>query len=238
MIEHMGDAALPPDLMRMIRDLERRLREAIAGRRLESAEIGAGVVRVTGGRIEILSEDLTALVAWLGTGPTGLRGWALHRHDGTPVFRLFPGGEDQFWELLDVAGNRLVSDDAVTGTGLARPYLPVHWRDVSVPYKSTTSGSFSAIFDANWQVQHPRIKVTLQVNVPAGTTGEWELRTAGGTVLATHQATQSEFFDLIGTAVTAEVNVGSEVTLEVRHRRVSGAGTVETRLLDSHGIQS
>ncbi len=235
MIGHIGDAALPPDIMRMLRDLDRRLRELAAARRLESSSISGGRLLITddAGTEIVLVGDITDQ-----DGVTS-RGWALRRQNDRSALTLFGDPDQQFWAGWDASGHIIVSDDGVTGTGLARPYLPVTWRDTAAPYKPTTSGSFAAIYDAAWQCQHPRIKTTLQVIVPVGTVGEWELRTAAGTVLDTEQVTGlSTFVDLFGAASAAGVEIGSEVTLQVRHRRVSGAGTVETRLLDSHGIQS
>lgn len=72
----ISDQAPPgPDyLIRRITDLERQIRELVAGRRLEAASIGAGGITITGGSIRILDDngDLVVQIGKLADGTYGL----------------------------------------------------------------------------------------------------------------------------------------------------------------------
>lgn len=130
---------LPPDattLARRIATLEREVRELRAARRLEAATVGAGGVRVTaGGR---LAMDTPPGVRVVDVGAirderfnhsdgTPQQAIWMRREDGTDVFTCFGGIGDatQAWAFWDRQDNPVIADDTVSGSGLARPYLPV-----------------------------------------------------------------------------------------------------------------
>lgn len=59
---NIGDAAFSQgDIMRRMRELERKVRELTAGRRLESASIGAGGLIVRGGNIDVQEGSMRLL---------------------------------------------------------------------------------------------------------------------------------------------------------------------------------
>lgn len=140
----IGDAAFHGgNVMRRLAEMDARLREATAGRRLENATIGEGGLRIKDGGGVTIQDDGSLVVEAGGSlevmhesGARLMRIWRhsdgryrleLRRDDGSHVLytQVHTATGRQFWALCDSAGNILVSDSAEYGKGLARPWIPV-----------------------------------------------------------------------------------------------------------------
>jgi hypothetical protein len=141
----IGDAAFHGgNVMRRLAEMDARLREASAGRRLENATIGAGGLRVkdgggvtihddgslvieAGGSLEVMHESGARLLRLWRHPDDGRYRMELRRDDGSHVMytQVHAATGRQFWALCDSESNVLVSDSAEYGKGLARPWIPV-----------------------------------------------------------------------------------------------------------------
>jgi len=180
-------------------------------------------------------------------GPSFGRGWVFQRGDsGIPAFAL--GGNQasgrQFWRMIDNSLNDIVTDDAFSGVGLARPYIPyLPVRGVDTVSSSlamtTTSTSFVTAYEIHGVKQHPRVNVMYLCNVPAGLTAEIQLvDTTSGTVLIAGPNTASTGFginNLVGNAIGQHLD---NLNVTLQFRVASGAGTIGLTVLYALGVQS
>jgi hypothetical protein len=121
-------------------------------------------------------------------GVDGKREFGLLRDNGTFVLRTFGVGSGQAWALHDNGNGIVVSDDAASGQGLARPALSWPTRRVRFDsLASTDSGTFDALLDTGFAYKsHPRAYVqVVHCVTTSGTTGEARLMLDGVQVGAT-----------------------------------------------------
>jgi hypothetical protein len=235
----VSDAAQPAgDVMRRLRELERRLDELSNARRLESSAVGAGGMRVNGGTLTITNPDgvTTCYFGPLGSGGDTSRGWMFRHDDDTPAFTLQGAPGRQFWAFWDHAGNIIASSDADSGTGLARPWIPLptpeptgvgHW-------PGTTSATWAAISRCRPCLQHPRITAVISTHADGGTAGDVRLAVDGDQIGPVAKAGDTLDF----TAPVADFEFGREVTVEIQARRRSGGGEVRAITRHLYGRQS
>jgi hypothetical protein len=103
-------------------------------------------------------------------------GFLVKRASGEHAFSV--EGEDpdhQYAAMFDKAGNIVVSDDAGTGFGLARPWIAVPWTDSDLAAAGTTSASFINMGTGVLYKQHSKISIDAIVTVPASTTVEYKV---------------------------------------------------------------
>lgn len=139
--------------------------------------------------------------------------------------------------VKDASGTSLASSDAL-GFGLDRPYIPWNVYETNLetdptatPVRSTTSGTFGALWTASSEPQHPKVRVRVRVVNGAGTSGEVKLvdRATGqtiSTVLTVGSAATVEA-DLDGTLVAPSLfGAGAPMRVDVQARRTGGANSV------------
>jgi hypothetical protein len=149
-------------------------------------------------------------------------------------------GGTGFWAMFDEASNVIVSNDTVSGTGLATPYIPytaMPYSEMSTPPIATTSATFVPTHRIHGQKQHPRIRVQLLTDTDATTTGEVILMQNGSQIGATLAVPDN---DNSYRTIDAYVDSGhlGFVYIDVHVRRVSGAGNVRVAPAWVAGIQS
>lgn len=180
------------------RELEELKRQFLASRTaptLESSSIGAGGLRVNGGRITIdggsfrvVDENGTEIVYLGRFSSSGEIGWSFRYDDGRSLFNRQGAPGQQFWAFWDQSDNIVVSNDAATGVGLSRPWLPYHLivtenaeQGASYMWPSTTvSTAGTHLLGAVVPIQHPRIRIGAKVLTDGGGTGHWRLRMRHG----------------------------------------------------------
>lgn len=154
------------------------------------------------------------------------------RADGTLALAMYDpypgvGGFQQFLALLDRSGNPVVSDDADSGVGLARPFLPITFYPAmlgSVPL--TTSGTFGPLWRATAYKQQPRIFVSASAAMDtAGATGELRVTVNGAQVGATQTVTSAAGSWAFGPVAVDGANMSSLV-ISIEARRTSASGTL------------
>ncbi|WFE45004.1 hypothetical protein [Verrucosispora sp. WMMD1129] len=238
----IGDQAISPgNLARRVRELERQVQMLTAGRRLEAASIGRGGLTVTGGTITTRDTDGNVL-SRQGQLAEGWRGTWIGRAGGGVAF--FVGGEgadEGFVGIYDRAGQYIVSDDAASERGLARPYIPIQTGEVTVPTATTASATFVDMAAGTMPVQHPVLHAHLLIRSDDGsTTGEVRMTLDGeqvGEVLEV-AASQYAFATLGPAALPGVYPYGALRTVAVQARRTAGSGNIGVRVLTILGLES
>ena len=244
----------PQTLARRLAQLEREVRELRAARRLEQATVGAGGVRiVNGGR---LAMDTVSGVRMVDVGsitdgrfnhPDGRAQQAiwLRREDGTAIMSCFSGigSELQAWNFYDRDGRSVFSEDTVSGSGLARPYLPVqmgpsiqsgwdYW-----PRNSTTT--MAELWRGMIYKQQPRVVVVMDAAMDtSGATGFIEMRING---IAQGSPTSVDFngnYYTLGPFDLTSFAHMQQVAISVHGRRNTGTGTIRASVYSAYTIQS
>ncbi|WP_263165386.1 hypothetical protein [Streptomyces sp. SCSIO ZS0520] len=182
------------DLSRRVQALEKEVRELRAARRLETATVGKGGLRVVdGGRFAmdtpsgVRMVDIGALTgsAYNHSDGTLQQGMRLSREDGSLMFAAFSypptGFEFQAWTWYDRSGNTIFAEDTNSGQGLARPVLPVQLQPAygggwdQWPRNTTTT--MADLWAGRIYRQQPRIVVVVRASMDvSGATGYLELR--------------------------------------------------------------
>ncbi len=232
----MGKVNHTEDLTSRIKALEARLAALERGRPLANASVSQGNfdVRTPDG-------DVIMKAGELQIGSQTAYGVELRRRDGSLQARFFDTpGSNGYWAMFDEASNVVVSNDTVSGVGLATPYIPytaMPYSEMSTPPIPTTSATFVPTHRVHGQRQHPRIRVQLLTDSDAGTTGEVILMQGGvqiGGTLSVPDGDNSYRY------IDANVDGGhlSFVYIDIHVRRASGAGNVRVAPAWVAGIQS
>lgn len=272
----LGDAAFSKgDYMRRLAALEREVQQLRSARRLESATIGEGGLTVKGaggitmksggdilvedggdirildgGELHVIHPDGNPLLHVRKSFGTGAYEIAIRREANEPAFAIQtqPDGT-QYWSLWDRSGRLIVSDDANSGHGLARPWLPVPLAMKFVPdtaqgtpysYAVIDSGQITAqtqLWEGRVSISHPKITVdgvwgrgsgnvntTYRLKVNGTTIGSWN-----ETGLSVGQRGPFDTTDLVGT---------DWATIEITCVATSGSGAVACQVLSSYLRQS
>ncbi len=223
------------DLLTVVRDLQRQVRE-LRRRTLFGAAITEGDMSVR------TPEGNTVMqVGQIPYGSGTVSGMAIYRDDGTLQARFFDtAGGGGFWSLYDEAENAIVSNDTVSGVGLATPYITCQVMpssEVTTPPTLVTAAGFTNYFRVHYQRQHPRLRCLLICVTDAATTGEVVLNQGGSqisTVLPI-AASSNDYFTIDGTVTGNYLSVAA---VDVQARRASGAGTFRIAVAWSAGVQS
>lgn len=233
-----------PNLIEIIAALERRVSDLESGNRVGSTSIDKGSLRVLSGTFEV------GTLPQLFFGPVNQNGeltpgWIFRRADGTTVFTLSGSDDfDQFWAMRDNIGNIIVSDDGVYNAGLGRPWLPIPFvsHSSTVPTDTTTSGTFTGLLSARYNMQHPKIVAQVLCRASDGSTsGEVRIinATSGDAITSVGTIGLGAYTTLtLGPNNIPNADIQEEIELEVQARRTAGAGTIGVRMLGCWGRQS
>lgn len=235
----MGKTNQPEDIIDRLRALEAEVAQLRRGQTLNSAVISSG-------SFEIRTEDNTVIAKigkFLYEGVT-VYGIAVFRYDGSTQFWAWdnPSGGG-FASMWDESGNILLSNDTVSGHGLAKPYLPIPFYPASttVPTETTTSATFVDLQFAKYKVQHPRLYVFVLCRCSDGSTnGEVKVLADGQALAATQTIGLGAYTYLqFGpAALPGSYSHTGAIDLVVQARRTAGAGTVGVRVVGAYGEQS
>ncbi len=233
----MGTSNQPADLLSLIKELQKQVRE-LRRRSLFGAAISEGDLSVR------TSDGSTVLrVGEIPYGSGTVSGLAITRADGTLQARFFdtsPGGGG-YWALFDEQQNVIVSEDTVASQGLATPYLQVKSMpssEVTTVPQFTTSATFVPLHRLHFQKAQPWIRTWLITQTDAATVGEVRLAVGGVAITAAPLplAAAINTYQLLDAPVA-----GSHMSfqaIDVEARRVSGAGNVRVGVAFASGRQS
>lgn len=141
----------------------------LSGGRLTIKDNGELVVTTSAGVAMFYLGKLTA-------GGTDYRGIRLKRENGTDMFYNGLVGSDAnkvYFAWLDRDANVILSDDAATGEGLARPWLSMPTVPVlSTMIPRTTSATYASVYSTGWVIkQQPSCDVHALLYSTGGATG-------------------------------------------------------------------
>jgi hypothetical protein len=225
----------PEDLLSLIRDLQRQVKELRRGT-LSNAVVSQGSIEVRTAAGQVLFR--AGEIPWGGTTKTGT---ATYRVDGSmSTVAWDDAGGNGYWAVLDEAGNIVASSDTVSGVGLALPYLQFRampYSEVLSPPQSTTSGTFTPLHRIHGQRQQPYIRVQLITQSDAATTGEVRLTVGGVAISSVLEIPASDNFYRVLDAPLGGAHLDF-VYVDVEARRVSGAGAIRVGVAFTSGRQS
>jgi hypothetical protein len=199
------------------------------------------------GHWKVIASNGVTLADFGDQGPSFGRGWVFRRGEGGEAAFALGGNQvsgRQFWRLIDNDANDIITDDAQSGQGLARPYIPyLAVRSVDTAQATlamtTTSSTFVNAYEFHGPKQHPRIDVQYICNVPAGLTAEIQLvdTTSTSMVIAGPNSAGVGFgiSSLIGQTVGTHM---ADINVVLQFRVASGAGTIGLTVIHALGVQS
>jgi hypothetical protein len=227
----------PEDLIARIKRLENELAILKRGSTLSGSVLSRGQMEVQTESGQVLQR--IGAIPWAGTT---VRGIANYRADGSVTSIQWDDDEGNgYWSWYDEAGNSVVSDDTVSGQGLARPYLQyasTPWTQVLTPPELTTLGTFDPMARIAGQKQQPYLRVYLLTQADVGTTGEVQLAIGGSAITAapTSIPDGANLYQTVDAELPGEHL--SIFTVDVEARRVSGAGSIRVGVAFASGRQS
>lgn len=251
----ISDAAVSRgDVVRQQAEAERDMEAARSARRSERSSVGAQGIRfhsgggatfddggglvINGGTLRLVDEH-GVTIAQMGRLGNGEIGWAFSSDQGRAFFTRQGDFGQQFWALWDGMGHIVVSSDAESEFGLARPWLPLptpqpvgvsHWPSTQEPEFATVSRSSAS-------AQHARIAVDLRAYAEPGTVGQVQFTVDGRRVGPVVDVADGSFgFARFEESIPVSV-FGARMELAVQARRVSGGGRVHGTTYTIYGIQ-
>lgn len=225
------------DLVARIKRLENEIATLKRGTTLSNSVLSRGSMEVQTDSGQVLQR-----IGAIPFGGSTVQGIASYRANGSVASIVWdtPTGGG-FWAFYDEAENVVVSDDTVSGVGLARPYLQyssMPSTSVVTPPQSTTSGTFQALHRCHGQRWQPWIRTYLIVQSDAATTGEVQLAIGGVAITAapTPILAAANAYQVVDAQLPGEFM--DFFAVDVEARRVSGAGAIRIGLAFVSGRQS
>lgn len=243
----MGQVNTPSNLIDRIRVLERQLAEVRKRVGLGNAVISAGDITIQDGGTFRLRHPNGTVIARIGNlgliNGEDVWGVQFKRPDGSEALIVYgtDSGASTYSAFKDKAGHLILSDDSVSGQGLATPHLaypvPVaigvgHW-------PSGGSSSFSTIASTSVKVTHPRISIFGSVDRDSGITGRARVMLNGTQIGPTTTAPGDFEFTAAVPGWGSSVSFQDELLLQIQVIRDSGtSGQVYATLWNAYGVQS
>jgi hypothetical protein len=233
-------------IARRLADLERQVKELRAARRLETASVGAGGLRIVeGGRFAM---DTPAGVRMIDVGKIDdgrfnhadgrpQQAQFMRREDGSLMFGCFaypPSGETQAWTFYDRTGNVILAEDTASGQGLARPALPLPmWPSYACgwDYWPRNSGTtMQELWTGLIYKQQPKVVVVVNAAMDtSGATGLLELK-INGVVQGSPQTVVFSVDPFTFGPFTIPGDHMSQVDIVLQGRRSTGTGTIRASI--------
>lgn len=216
------------DVLDYIKRLERRLDE-LERRTLRNVVIPEGGLTIrSGGELNVLHPSGNWILR-VAKGSDGKYYLSVHRDDGTAALEIGTSTMgDQFLALWDRTGHIVVSDDADSGQGLARPWLSIPTTNVAAASLPTTaSAAFFSVVSSGWfQKQQPFIEAQALLLSNASGAGEARYTLNGTQVGEAIPITAGAFAWTSLQRFPIPGNVGDYVRLELQLRLTNATGGV------------
>lgn len=175
-------------------------------------------------------------VGWFGdlysAGNKIGRGMYIQTRDGRRVATIAENiVDDTVWlSFHDGEGNELLHMDRSSGYGLAGPQMSFPIRDWGgAPWPSTSSSSWETMGIADVPLIHPQLRFYISAAISSGTVGEFRIR-FGSDVVATSGNQTGDWSHDVDVSAYPNRQVHSTIRITIEHRRVSGSGTVNSRV--------
>ncbi|GAA1716420.1 hypothetical protein GCM10009745_76150 [Kribbella yunnanensis] len=235
----MGQINQPSNLIDQVVALRKEVDELRKRVGIGNATISGGTFTVQGdGAIRMIDADGTEIL-YFGPDSEGRQVIRLARDQGKRVLYTYAVSSGrQYWALTDSNNDIVVSDDAESGVGLARPWIPVSFelvRGQDMP--TVTNGNYETVWEANFNKAQPFIELYTVDGCDSGTTGGGRIMITpvGGTEFEADAWTNGPGlgrhyrgpYALPGGTYTGPLRVS------VQYRRTSGTGNVYAIAMDA-----
>lgn len=242
----MGKVNQPTDTNSELREIKRQIAELNKRVGLSSAVISRGGVTILNeGELTMFNEADVEIfkVGQVEFGEGASYGMQVNFDNGVRgiVFGGSPGS--QVFALCDETGDYLVTNDAASGYGLARPYLnyrlvPTTSAESSTPWPmwpSTTSGSAIGLMEGRNPIQHPKAYFRIATITTGGGNVNWALN-FDGVPAATGTGSSVLIVDTPGWGST--IAFGQTVNTTVDASVTGGATRAFIQVTGFYGVQS
>jgi hypothetical protein len=225
----VGQVNQPSNLLDRIVRVEKRVEEIWKKVGLASAVIRKGGLTLLDDAYLRMIDDNNDEIVYIGPDSEGKQIIRIRREGGADVLYTYTAqGGRQFWALTDNARQIVVSDDAVSGQGIARPWMPIPVQTSRFDdLPSTPNADWDQLQTTVWRPkQHPFWKVSVKHCVNnADTTGEARLMLDGVQVGATISVQWLSAWTDIGPFPVPGTHMSLH-QLELFARRTAGTGRV------------
>lgn len=244
----MGQVNQPSNLLDRIKRAEQQIQRLWKSVGLASATISRGGLTLLQDAFLRMVDDNDTEILYMGPDVDGKQIIRLRRESGAPVLSTyFTNGTTQFWALYDNTGRIIASDDALSGVGLARPWLPVPLYRHFVPRTITTHtdglgevygystidatkiGAEVVLWDGFASISHPWISVVGVWGRALGTPNVTYRLKVGGTEVGSWSPTGLETSQKGPFDVSAQV--GDDWTTVTLTAATSGTGVIACQVL-------
>ncbi len=206
--------------------------------------LGDLVIEAGGRFIARYTPERAAMVVGRDADPaSSLQGIWMYRPGGEPLFMNWGDGlGNGYWALLDKNQRIVLSDDGVTGYGMAEPKLnyPLPIRAdpsaVTTTWGQTATTSFETIGRCYATITHPRIHMLTATTADSGVSGEFILSVNGTQASTTATGSINEIMTVPGWGVS--IKPGAHAHIEYRARVTGGTGKVYGAVQGLRGVGS
>lgn len=229
----MGQVNQPSNLLDRIIRLEKRVEKIWKKVGLASAVIRKGGLTLLDDAYLRMVDDNNDEIVYIGPDDEGKQIIRIRREGGADVLYTYTTGDRQFWALTDNARQIIVSDDAVSGQGIARPWIPI-------PVLTTRFDQIPSTPNTDWEQlqstafrpkQSPFWRVNLKHTTTApDTAGEARLILDGVQVGTTVTVNWTNNWTDIGPFPVPGTHM-SQHHLELHCRRTAGTGRVGANMI-------
>lgn len=217
----MAGNNLPSNILDQIKELRRQLAEVRKNKGLSSSSFR--------GEFEVLHATLGTWLLKLGKGGNGKYFFSLRRDNGSAAIELGTHSSgNQFWAGWDNSANIVVSEDAASGQGLGRPWLPhatINVLSTSIPTHSVGSW-ISTQSTGQVQKQQPYVELEALLLSTGGGIGDARFIINGSPAGSAMSITAGMFTWQVIQTVALPGNFSDRVTIELQAQRTNGVGAV------------
>lgn len=218
-------------LQQTVQRLTQRINE-LERRNLYSASVSGagGSLKVKdGAEFSVLHEGTGTWLLHVGIGALNKYFLTIRRDDGTVAFEIgttLSGA--QFWSNWDRAGNIVASDDAVSGNGLARPWLSIPAVNVlSTSIPMSNSASYISTQSSGWVLgQQPYLELQCLLRSDSGGAGNARYTVNGSPVGSTMSIGAGAFSWQAAQAIANPVGYNAYMRVELQVQLTNGVGSV------------
>ncbi|WP_132110122.1 hypothetical protein [Actinocrispum wychmicini] len=229
----------PSNLLDRIIRIEKRVEDIWKKVGLASAVIRRGGLTLLDDAYLRMVDDNNTEIVYIGPDQDGKQIIRIRRDSGADVLFTYTAGGRQFWALTDNARQIVVSDDAVSGQGIARPWLPIPVQTSRYDHlPSTPLTDWDQLQNTGYRPkQHPLWSVLIKHCTTApDTKGEVRLVLDGVQVGTTIPVEYYNTWAGVGPFPVPGTHMSAHI-LELQARRTAGTGRVGASMA-VEGLQS
>lgn len=215
------------ELQRLRQKIEESVRRTLGQSAISSP--GDALTISGGAELSVLHDVTNALIFHVGHGILGKYFVTIRRDDGTPLYEVgIDGSGNQFGASWDRTGHIIVSDDATSGTGMARPWLAMPGVPVlatSIPM--TSSGTYVSTWGSGDVIkQQPYCRLQALLRTESGATGNARFQINGSNVGSVMAMGANQFAWQTAQDIALPGSIDATERVELQVQRTNASGTI------------